>query len=330
MKRVLTSVFVLILLSLAGCSMSNPNNSNTKHWPGDSQQVADSKNEKKKNIALVMKTQTNPFFIGMEKGARQAENDLGINLIVKTGAKETSIEQQISIVKDLINLNVDAIVIAPASSTDLIPVLKKACEANIAIVNIDNRLDQALLEKAGLRDIPFISVNNEEGAYQSAKYISDLITKPTKAVIIEGFRGASNAEQRKTGALKAFRENPNILIVSMESANWKIDEAYKITSSMFNQYPDIGAIFCANDMMALGAIQYLDESNRKDVLVAGFDDLAEAHNAISKGKMQVTINQQAEIQGYSGVKFAVEMLNGKKHPQETIIDIKVVNKSNIK
>lgn len=329
MKRVIFWVLatVLIALSLVGCSKGMLNSTEKTSLDGESQQTGISNKEGKKNIALVMKTLTNPFFIGMEKGARKAENELGINLIVKTGAKETSIDQQISIVEELIKSNVDAIVIAPGSSTDLIPVLKKAHDANIKIVNIDNRLDPTFLTKMGLTDIPFISVNNEDGAYKSAKYISDKITKPTKVAILEGIRGADNAEQRKKGALKAFNENPNLQIVVSETANWKIDEAYNVTSAIFTKNPDIGAIFCANDMMALGAIQYFDKSNRNNVLVAGFDDLEEAERAISKGKMQVTINQQADIQGYTGVKFAFEMLNGKKQLPETIIDVKIVTLS---
>ncbi|HCY36520.1 MAG TPA: sugar ABC transporter substrate-binding protein [Candidatus Margulisbacteria bacterium] len=329
MKRVIFWVLatVLIALSLVGCSKGMLNSTEKTSLDGESQQTGISNKEGKKNIALVMKTLTNPFFIGMEKGARKAENELGINLIVKTGAKETSIDQQISIVEELIKSKVDAIVIAPGSSTDLIPVLKKAHDANIKIVNIDNRLDPTFLTKMGLTDIPFISVNNEDGAYKSAKYISDKITKPTKVAILEGIRGADNAEQRKKGALKAFNENPNLQIVASETANWKIDEAYNVTSAIFTKNPDIGAIFCANDMMALGAIQYFDKSNRNNVLVAGFDDLEEAERAISKGKMQVTINQQADIQGYTGVKFAFEMLNGKKQLPETIIDVKIVTLS---
>ncbi|NLI91618.1 MAG: sugar ABC transporter substrate-binding protein [Peptococcaceae bacterium] len=281
----------------------------------------------KKNIALVMKTLTNPFFIEMEKGARKAENELGINLIVKTGAKETSIDQQIAIVEELINAKVDAIVIAPGSSTDLIPVLKKAQDAKIQIVNIDNRLDPKTMKNIGLLDVPFISVDNEAGAYQSAKYISDKITKPTKVAILEGIRSADNAEQRKKGALRAFKENKNIQVVAMETANWKIDEAYNVTSEIFSKNPDIGAIFCANDMMALGAIQYLDSVKKKNVLVAGFDALEEALRAIKTGRMQVTINQQADVQGYNGIKFAFAMLNGEKQAPETYVPMKVITSS---
>lgn len=283
----------------------------------------------KKTIALIMKTLTNPFFIEMEKGARNAEKEFNINLIVKTGAKETSIEQQIAIVDEMISKNVDAIVIAPGSSSELIPVLKKAQDAGIPIVNIDNRLDPELCKKLGLDGVPFISVDNEEGAYISAKYISDQIKNHTEVAILEGIREADNAEQRKNGALRAFNENKNIKVVSSETANWKIDEAYDVAAKIFAKNPGLSAVFCANDMMALGVIQYLDKYGKKDIMVAGFDALDEAKKAIKDGKMEVTINQQADIQGYTGVKYAVEMIQGKKVPSETMVDVKAVNKENI-
>ncbi|MFT5874796.1 MAG: ribose transport system substrate-binding protein [Clostridium sp.] len=285
----------------------------------------------KKNIILIMKTLTNPFFMEMEKGARQAESELGIKLTVKTGAKETSIEQQIALVEEAIASKVDAIVISPGSSIELIPILKKAQDAKIPIVNIDNRLDPDLSKNKGLVDVPFISVDNKNGGYLSAKYICDKITIPTKAVIIEGIRGAYNGDQRKEGAIKAFSENKNITLVAQETANWNIDEGYAVAKKLFATTPDIGAVFCANDMMALGVIQYLEETKRKDILIASFDALSEAKTAIAHGKMSNTIDQQALLQGYTGVKMALDLINGKK-PANLInlVEVKVVSENNVK
>lgn len=283
----------------------------------------------RKRIALVMKTLTNPFFVEMEKGARQAEKEFGVQLIVKTAAQETSIEQQIEIVEGLIKAEVDAIVIAPGDSTGLIPVLKKAQDAGITIINIDNRLDPNVSHGMGLMNVPFISVNNEQGAYLSAKYISDQVNTATEAVILEGIRTAQNGIDRKNGALRAFAENPNITVVAVETAHWKIDEGYDVTRTLFDRYPDIGLIFCANDMMALGAIQFLEETGRSQVLVAAFDALDEAKQAIKDGKLAVTIDQQAARQGYLGVKFAVDSFAGVDIPEETLIDVIVVNRETL-
>ncbi len=271
-----------------------------------------------------MKTLTNPFFVEMEKGARRAETQLGIELIVKTAAQETSIEQQIQIVDDLVAAKVDAIVIAPGDSQRLVPVLKKAADAGIKLINIDNRLDPETLKQTGLPPIPFISVDNEKAAYASAKFIADGAKPGTQAAILEGIRSADNARQRMEGAKHAFAENKAIKLVASESANWKIDEGYSVTKQIFAKHPQIRLLFAANDMMALGALQYLKESNRAEVRVAAYDALDEAVAEVKAGRLVVTVDQQAAEQGFQGVTLAIRVLNRETVPQTTLIDTRLI------
>jgi ribose transport system substrate-binding protein len=280
-------------------------------------------------VALVMKTLTNPFFVEMEKGARQAEKDLGVHLIVKTAAEETSIEQQIEIVSDLIHEGVDAIVLAPADSTGLIPIVKRAQDAGIIVINIDNQLDAAAATQHGLRGIPFISVDNEQGAYKSAKYLSDQVTTPAEAVILEGIRTANNANDRKLGAERAFGENPMITVVASETANWKIDEAYDTIGRIFSLHPNVKVVFAANDMMAFGVLKYLEETGRTDVLVASYDALNEAVLAVKAGKLQATVDQQAAQQGYLGIQSALKALLGEPPPALTLVDTRLISVDSI-
>lgn len=323
-------ITVLIMLALGGCRAEEPSVS----LLADADEVTPALSvaaatETPFTVALVMKTLTNPFFVAMEQGARQAEQDLGVNLIVKTGAQETSIEQQIAIVRDLIADEVDAIIIAPADSAQLVPVLAQAQEAGIVIINIDNQLDPGIVAAQGMQEVPYISVDNEQGAYESAKYISDQLQEPTEAIILEGIRTANNATDRMRGAERAFGENPNITVVAKETANWKIDEAYNVSAALFAQHPNIGAVFAANDMMALGVIRYLEESGRTDVMVAGYDALEEAKAAISAGKLASTVDQQAAQQGYFGVEYAVKALQGRTLPAVTLIDTQLVTQESI-
>ncbi|RED49189.1 substrate-binding domain-containing protein [Aestuariispira insulae] len=300
-KKLVHGLLILVALGLSGCDDSST----------EEETQQQSKAEKETRIALVMKTLTNPFFVSMEKGARKAEKELGIELIVRTAAEETSANQQIRIVEQLVDDgNIQAIVIAPADSVGLIPALKKAQDEGIIVVNLDNRLDQAFSQKAGLENVPFISIDNKLSAYRSAKFIADQATGPSKAVIIEGIREAQNALDRRDGATQAFEENSNIDVVASESARWMIDEANELIKTLFENEPDITLIFCANDMMALGVIEYLQSTNRKDVLVAGFDAIEEARQAIKQGSLQVTIDQQPALQGYMGIKAAHDLING--------------------
>ncbi len=272
-------------------------------------------------IALVMKTLTNPFFISMEKGARKAEKELGITLLVKTAAQETSTIQQINIVDKLIREgNISAIVIAPASSVKLIPSLKRAQDKGIHVINIDNMLDPVASEVAGLKKVPFISVDNEKSAYLSVRTITMDTSQPTEAGILEGIQDAVNAQARKRGALKAFSENSNIQVVASETAHWKIDEAYEVTKKMFKDHPNISVLFCANDMMALGAIEYLRETNRKSVRIAAFDAIDEARLALKTGWLDVTIDQQPSMQGYEGIMAAMRSILGEEPKPVTLLE----------
>ena len=298
--------------------------------PAPSVEQSHASPQQKAKIALVMKTMTNPFFVVMEQGARQAEKDFDIDLLVKTAAQETSISQQIEIVDQLIrDQNVDAIIIAPGDSVQLIPILEQAQDAGIKIVNIDNRLDAAFSERHDLRDVPFISVDNEQGAYLSAHYIASAVTEPSHAVILEGIRSAANAQARLAGARRAFAENPNVQLVATETANWKIDEGYQVIQVLYQQYPQIRLIFCANDMMALGVIKYLQETQRHDVAVAAYDALSEAQDAIRQGWLAATVDQQAARQGYLGVEYAVRLLRGETLPAETFVDVKLVTAASL-
>ncbi len=281
-------------------------------------------------VALVMKTMTNPFFAEMERGAREAEAALGVDLLVRTAAQETSIEQQVAIVDDLIQSDVDAIVIAPGDSTRLIPVLAQAQEAGIHVVNIDNRLDPDFTESFGLSDVPFISVDNEQAAFLSAQHLAELAEGPAQVAIIEGIRDADNAQARLRGALRAFDARPDITLVAQETANWRIDEGYDVARDLFTADPEITLLFAANDMMALGAIEFLKETGRIDeVDVAGYDAIEDAIPALREGALDVTIDQQAARQGYLGVEYAVRLLTGDTPPAETMIDVLVVDRHSL-
>jgi ribose transport system substrate-binding protein len=58
---------------------------------------------------------------------------------------------------------VNAIVIAPADSKALVPALKRAKDAGILVVNIDNKLDAEALKQANL-SVPFVGPDNSAGA----------------------------------------------------------------------------------------------------------------------------------------------------------------------
>ncbi len=310
----------LAFICLAACN-ANPS---TTDAPSDQGAATTVSTARSPQVAFVVKDLSNPFWWGMEKGARKAAEEHGLELIVKSATSESSPEQQRSILEDLIAEKVAAIIIAPVDGTNLLPTLLRAQKAGIALVNVDDRLDPAAAKAAGLSPIPFVSVDNEKGAYLAAKYISDPISTHTKAMIVEGHRGAANALARKRGAMRAFTDNQHVEVVASEVANWKIDEAKNVVSQILQTHPDLGLVFCSNDIMALGAIKALEEAGRDDVTVSGYDAIAEAHAAIDAGKLAVSVDQQGNMQGYRSVQIAAKAIRGESVPAETMVDVALI------
>jgi len=261
-------------------------------------------------LALIMKSLTNPFFIEMETGARRAEREAGVELQVIATSQETAVEQQIQLVEDQIKRKVDAIIITPNDPQRLVPALKRAQDAGIKVVNIDDRLNPETVAASGMKPVPFISVDGEDAAYRAAKFAAAPIDQPSEVAILEGVRSTENSAKRLRGAERAFKENAKLKLVASETARWKIDEGYEVAKHMFAAHPKIRVVSCANDLMAIGVMKYLAESGKTGVRVAGFDALDEAKAAIRAGNMAVTVDQQSAQQGYQGVMTALKSMRG--------------------
>jgi ribose transport system substrate-binding protein len=99
---------------------------------------------------------------------------------------------------------------------------------------------------------------------------------------------------------------------------------------MFAKHPNIKIVFAANDMMAIGAAKYLQESGKGSVKLAGYDALDEAIAGIKAGHMVATVDQQASEQGYQGVVLALKLLQGASVPANTTIDTRLVSSATLK
>ena len=154
----------------------------------------------KPKIALVMKSLANEFFSTMAEGAKkhQAANAGAYELLVNGIKNETDLAEQVGVVEQMIARQASAIVIAPADSKALVTVLKRAKEAGILVVNIDNKLDTDVLKQAGLA-VPFVGPDNRAGARKVGEALAILLKPGDKVAIIEGIPTAFNGQQRRLG-----------------------------------------------------------------------------------------------------------------------------------
>jgi ribose transport system substrate-binding protein len=266
----------------------------------------------KPRLALVMKSLANEFFGTMAEGAKKhaAAHAADFDLLVNGIKNETDLGEQVSLVEQMIAMRVNAIVIAPADSKALVPVLKRALAAGIVVVNIDNRLDAAALKEAGIA-IPFVGPDNRAGAAAVGRALAKRLAKGDPVAIIEGIPTADNGRQRRLGFEDAIKE-AGLNLVSTQSGQWEMEKANTVAASLLNAHPNLKAIFCGNDNMALGAVAAIKAAGREGkVLVAGFDHISAIKPLLASGAVVATADQHADRLAVFGIEAAREMLKTK-------------------
>jgi len=275
-------------------------------------------------IALVMKSLANEFFLTMEKGARahQAKNAARYELLASGIKDELDVNAQASLVEQMIAQKADAIVLAPADSKALVAACKRAIDAGVGVVNIDNRLDATALAERGLR-IPFVGPDNRKGARLVGEYLARTLPRGDAVAIIEGVPTTFNAQQRKLGFQDAI-EAAGLRLVASQSGEWEMAKANQVAAALLGEHPELKALLCANDNMALGAVAARKAAGREDaVLIAGFDDIRAVADLVKAGKVVVTADQHADQLAVFGIEFALEILATKAPPadRETPVDL---------
>ncbi len=281
-------------------------------------------------VAFVMKTLTNPFFITMSDGVKRAGKELGCKVILQASEEETSIEQMVNIVEAMIAQKVDAICVTPSGSSEIVPTFVKAQNAGIPIVDVDVEINAEAAKSAGLTNYYYVGADNLEGGYMAGKYLAGKLGGKGNVAVLEGIPGVDNAEKRKAGALKAFGEFPGIKVVASQTAHWKTEEALNVFTNILQANRELSGVFCANDMMAFGAIKALEAAGKKGkVLVASYDALNEAKNCIREGSMLCSVDQRPDLMGYYAVKFALDLINKKRVPARYMVPLTNVTKESL-
>ncbi|QDT98251.1 sugar ABC transporter substrate-binding protein [Gimesia aquarii] len=309
-----------LLLAFCCLLMSCTENSDQK-----AEQVDVNSGDKKPRIALIMKSLANDFFSSMAEGAKKHQQQQGdeYELIVNGIKDERDLSRQVALVEEMVANGVDAIVIAPADSKALVPALRRAREAGVVVVNIDNKLDQEILEAEKI-SIPFVGPDNQAGAKKVGDFLASKLKSGDEVVVLEGIRTSFNGTQRRLG-FEAAMQDAGIKIVDSQSAQWEMSMANTLALSMLSEHPNVKAILAANDSMALGALAAVKNNNKTgEVAIVGFDNIAAVQQAIRDGQILATADQHGGELAVFGIEHALRLIedpDAKVEDRETPVDL---------
>lgn len=281
----------------------------------------------KPKVALVMKSLANEFFSNMAEGAKkhQAAHSSNYELLVSGIKNETDLAEQVNIVEQMTAQGAKAIVIAPADSKALVPALKRAQQAGVLVVNIDNKLDAEVLKQAGLA-VPFVGPDNREGAKRVGEALAKKLKAGDEVAIIEGVTTAFNGQQRKAGFEDAMKA-AGMTVVSSQSGQWEMEKANTVAAGILSAHPNVKALLCANDNMALGAAAAVQSAGKTgQVLIAGFDNISALQPLLADGRVVATADQHADQLAVYGIEAALKILQGGSKPEDQTTAVDVIAK----
>lgn len=302
--RLLCLLLAVILFTFSRCKSSS-----SEHAPD--------------KIAVIVSTLNNPWFVFLaEKAAAKAES-LGYEAKIFDSQNNTALEAEHF--ENAIASGYNAILLNPTDSDGSIANVMKAKEAGVPVFCMDREVNS---NKAATSQILSDSYS---GAVAIARYFVEKMNKKGKYVELLGLVGDNNTWNRSKGFHSVVDFYPGLKMVAQQSADFDRNKAMEVLESILQAYPDIDAVFCGNDAMAMGAYQALVAAGKdKKVKVFGFDGAEDVVLSIKEGKIMATGMQFPKVMAETAAEYADEYLRGKKDfPKKIYVAVELVTKENI-
>lgn len=182
-------------------------------------------------VAIILKTLSNPFWVEMKEGIEKEAAAKGIKVDIYAVGSEEDMQEQLKIFENLLGKGYKAIGVAPLSPVNVIPAIVEANKKGIYVVNIDEKIDMEQLKKSGGSVLAFVTTDNVKVGAKGAEYIISKLADGGEVAIIEGKAGNASGENRKQGATEAFKANSKFNLVASQPADWDRSKALDLAGT---------------------------------------------------------------------------------------------------
>ncbi len=281
------------------------------------------KTEKPK-IAVVVSTLNNPWFVMLAEAAAKNAEKLGYEAKIFDSQNNPAVESDNF--ENLISSGYDAILLNPTDSDGSISNVLKAKTAGIPVFCMDREINA---DDAATSQI--LSDNYSGCVSIGIEFVKELKEKGNYVEIL-GLVGDNNTWARSGGFHSVVDKFPNLKMVAQQSGNFDRNKAMEVLETIMQANPDIDAVFCGNDAMAMGAFQALQAAGKDyKVKIFGFDGASDVIDKIREKKIVATGMQFPLVMAQTAAQYADEYFKGRRNfPQRVPVEVELVNASNIK
>lgn len=276
--------------------------------------------EKKLTFAFFVPTMDNPAFYTYKRAADFEAERQGVKMVAFDGKNDQLL--QLSQVEDAIQQKVDCLIINPVDTTSILPAVEQAARAGIPVISWDRLIASDKVVCAVTSD-PF------HMGYIQGEYIAKKLNGKGNVVMLSGPAGVSIALDRAAGYKAALEKHKGIKILAERFSPANPAEGVKHMEDFLSAFSKIDALFCFTDSFVMGAVQAIQNSGRKDILVTSFDLSTDGEKALREGK--ITGLAADEIYGLTEwpVIIGKKLLEGRTIPTRVVVGGTLVTKDNI-
>jgi ABC-type sugar transport system substrate-binding protein len=277
----------------------------------------------KGKIAVVISTLNNPWFVVLADTAKQRAEELGYEATVFDSQNDTAVEA--SHFEDIIAGGYKAILFNPTDANSSVANVMKAKAAGIPVFCIDREINSTnAAEEQVLSD-------SYSACVRMGKYFVKTVGQNGQYAELLGIVGDNNTWNRSKGFHSVVDNYPGLKMVAQQSADFDRAKGLDVMTAILQAHPDINAVFCGNDAMAMGAYQALVAAGKdKQIKVFGFDGADDVVKLVSEGKIVATAMQFPKLMARTAAEDADAYINGKRDfPQKLPVQVDLVTSANV-
>ena len=264
-------------------------------------------------LGVSIRSLANPYHAALGEGGKLYAQFLGQEENYVILASEGSSEKQLNDIKALIARSKGEVVflVDPNESQDSLAIAIECEKQKVYFVTQWNKPDDVKVSDYKYW-VTHIGIESVATGYETAKTLFDAIGGEGKVFAVLGMLGNNAQLGRWKGFQKAHEEYPGIDLVGYEVGDWQKAKAFNLTANALIADPDLDAVWCANDSMAMGSLEALRAKGLAGkVPVAGADAIPEMLEAIKNGEAVATASTDPLWQAGGGLAIALAAKMGK-------------------
>jgi inositol transport system substrate-binding protein len=232
-----------------------------------------------------------------------AASEPGVELVMVDSKEDVA--TQLGQIENFVTQGLNAIVIVAANTDATDPMTKAAVDAGIPLVYV-NRRPSNLPE-----GVVYAGSDSIDAGRFQAEWLAEALGGKGNCVIMNGQLDQEAAQKRTEGVKEVFAKFPDIKITKEDTGNWSRAEGLALMENWLSTGDQIDCVASNNDEMAIGAISAIEAAGKLgQIIVAGVDASPDALEEMDKGRLNMTVFQNAKGQGEAAIKAAIALARG--------------------